>query len=948
MYVPLKVVTDYSILKSLIKIKDLITFLNDKKINACGICDENLYGVLEFYNACLSNNIKPIVGLNIKIDNLDIYLYAMNYKGYQNLLKIHTIKETRELNISDLEEYQESILVIIPYSSITLYKSLSFYEHLYLGYSNTFEHNNALILSNNVVYVRDLRVLNKEDTKYLKYLDMLRKDDISINENCYYEPVSDIGCLDEIVGLINLEIPKNNRYIPKYLDEYSDAFLEKLAIVGLNKRLNGKVSDVYKNRLKYEISVIKNMGFVDYFLIVYDYVLYAKKNNIMVGPGRGSAAGSLVSFAIGITDIDPIKYNLLFERFLNPSRVTMPDIDIDFDATKRDLVIDYVRSKYGEKRVALGLTFNTLKSKLVIREVGKLLKIDSDLVDKFAKVINASMNLNANLNNELVKKYLHNYPELRNVYNISLKLEGLKKNTSTHAAGVIISNVDIDEVIPIHMSNNTMLTGVTMEYLENIGLLKMDFLGLKNLTTIASIIKLIGKNVLKDIDLEKSEVYKMLSSGKTDGIFQLETPAMHDLALKLKPNSFKDLVALIALGRPGPKDQANSYIKRKEGIESVTYLHPDLEPILKETYGIIIYQEQIIAILTKFAGYTLADADIVRRAISKKKEDVLKDEREKFISSSIKRGYKSEVAEEIYNLIVKFASYGFNKSHSVAYARVAYELAYLKCFYPMYFIVEELNNSVDATKNTYYFTYLKSGGVKLYKPSINNIYDNYYIDESMLIMPLWVIKNINKDIAKKIIENRGNGYSDVFDFAIKNKEFLTSALMEILIRAGALDEFNVTHQTLINALDNIFNYMSLASDDYTPEKPILTEYPEYSKDILMTDEENSYGFYITNHPASKYVGSKYMKMASINKYLFKNVTCVVLVDKIRKIKTKNNEDMAFFVGSDETGFNDFTVFPNVYPEFKEIKEKDLILISGKVTKRFDKCQIIVNNIKRSR
>ena len=236
---------------------------------------------------------------------------------------------------------------------------------------------------------------------------------------------------------LNLEIPKNNRYIPKYLDEYSDAFLEKLARVGLNKRLNGKVSDVYKNRLKYELSVIKNMGFVDYFLIVYDYVLYAKKNNIMVGPGRGSAAGSLVSFAIGITDIDPIKYNLLFERFLNPSRVTMPDIDIDFDATKRDLVIDYVRSKYGEKRVALGLTFNTLKSKLVIREVGKLLKIDSDLVDKFAKVINASMNLNANLNNELVKKYLHNYPELKNVYNISLKLEGLKKNTSTHAAGVI-------------------------------------------------------------------------------------------------------------------------------------------------------------------------------------------------------------------------------------------------------------------------------------------------------------------------------------------------------------------------------------------------------------------------------------------------------------------------------------------------------------------------------
>lgn len=948
MYVPLKITTDYSILKSLIKIKDLITFLNAKNIKACGICDENLYGVLEFYNSCINNNIKPIIGLNIKINNLDIYLYAINYKGYQNLLKIHTIKETRNIEIHDLEEYQEDILVIIPYNSISLYKDLSFYKYLYLGYSNLYEKNNAIILSNKVVYIKDIRVFNKDDIKYLKYLDMLRKDDELLNENCYFEDISDFGSLDEIVNLIDVKIPKNKKYIPKFLSKDSFEFLNMLAKVGINKRLNGKVNDIYKNRLEYELSIIKKMGFVDYFLIVYDYVLYAKKNNILVGPGRGSAAGSLVSFAIGITDIDPIKYNLLFERFLNPERITMPDIDIDFDATKREEVIDYVRSKYGEKRVALGLTFNTLKSKLVIREVGKLLKIDSSLVDRFAKVIVANIDLTANLNNELVKKYLHNYPELREIYSISKKLEGLKKNTSTHAAGVIISSEDIDSIIPVHISNNTLLTGVTMEYLEDIGLLKMDFLGLKNLTTIANILNLIGKNVLKDIDLDKKEVYKMLASGKTDGIFQLETPAMHDLVVKLKPNSFNDLVALIALGRPGPKDQANSYIKRKDGEELITYLHPDLEPILKETYGIIIYQEQIIAILTKFAGYSLADADIVRRAISKKKEDVLKSEKEKFITSSVKCGYKKEIAEEIYNLIVKFASYGFNKSHSVAYATVAYDLAYLKCFYPIYFIVEELNNSVDVTKNTYYFTYLKSGGINLYKPSINNINNNYYIENNKLIMPLWIIKNINNDISKKIINNRGNGYSDIFDFAIKNKDFITRGLMEILIRAGAMDEFNINHQTLINSLDNVFNYMDLASDEYTLEKPILIEYPEYDRSILMSDEVNSYGFFITNHPASVYQDAKIIKMANINKYLFKNVTCVVLVDKIRKIKTRNNEDMAFFDGSDETGFSSFTVFPKKYLEFSNISEKDLVLVLGKVTKRFDKCQIIVNNIKRSR
>ena len=947
MYAPLKVTTDYTLLKSLIKIPDLITFLVSNKISACAICDENLYGALDFYKSCKNNNIKPIIGLSVLLNDLDIYLYAINYDGYKNLLKIHTIIETRSLGIVDLEELKDNILCIIPYKSTELWKNLSFFKYLYIGFSNLFEKNNALILTSNIVYVNDLRALKLEDVKYLNFLDDLRKETRLDYSNNYYQikDFIDSEKIEKIVNLIDLEIPHDKRYIPEYKPNIdAAAFLKNLSLKGLNKRLNGNIPASYLERLNYELSVIDKMGFVNYFLIVYDYVLYAKKHDILVGPGRGSAAGSLVSFSIGITDIDPIKYNLLFERFLNPSRVTMPDIDIDFDATKRGMVIDYVKEKYGEKKVALGLTFNTLKSKLVIREVGKLLHVDNTLIDRFAKVIDAHLSLKDNLKNEYVKKYLNTYKELKPVYEVSIKLEGIKKNISTHAAGVVISSIDLDEVIPVHISNGELITGSTMEFLEDIGLLKMDFLGLKNLTMIASITKMIGQDVLKDIDLNDKKVYELFINAKTDGIFQFETPAMKSLLVKLKPTCFNDLIVAVALGRPGPKEQAPSFIKRRNKEESITYIHPDLENILHETYGILIYQEQIIAILVKIAGYNLAEADLIRRAVSKKKESVLLSEKEKFVKRAISKGYTKDVAVDIYNLIVKFASYGFNKSHSVAYALIAYQMAYLKTYYPAHFFTQLLNDG-NNTKNTYYFAYLKSKGIKFFKPNINNTNLDYYINDNKLFMPLWIIKNINLDLTKKIISSRGNGYTDIFDFAYKTKDFMTKGIMENLIRAGAMDNFSLNHQTLINNIDAALNYGWLADPDGLIPKPLIVEYNEYNSDILRSDELNSYGFYITNHPASIYLSKEYMKISMMKNYAYKKIKTVVIVEKISKIKTKKNEDMAFFTGSDETGIADFTVFPKVYDLFKSVKNNDLVMVLGEVQQRFDKYQIVVNNIK---
>lgn len=943
MYIPLKVTTDYTLLKSLIKVPNLISFLSEKNIDTCGICDENLYGVLEFYYACKKNNIKPIVGLDVKIDDLNVYLYAMNFDGYKNLLKIHTLKEKNELILDDLSVYKDSILCIVPFKSKELFDKLKFFNNLYISYNNSIERLNALTITSNVLYINDLKALKKDDVLFFAYLDKLRKEEVGMYEqNYYFVPEIDLGKIDEVVSLLNLELKFNKKYIPKYKDDIdSSEFLHNLCFKGLTKRLNGKVPDIYLKRLNYELKIINEMGFVDYFLIVYDYVLYAKRHDILVGPGRGSAAGSLVSYSIGITEIDPLKYDLLFERFLNPERVTMPDIDVDFDALKREEIIEYVRNRYGDKNVALGLTFTTLKSKLVLREIGKLLKINDTLLDNFIKCINGNICLKDNLTNENIKKYLNNYNELKKLYNISMHLEGLKKNTSTHAAGVVISSTNLDEIIPIHYENNTLITGVTMDYLESIGLLKMDFLALKNLTTIKNILDEVGKDALKNIDLNDKAVLNLFCTGKTEGIFQFETSLMRNLIRKLKPSSFNDLVASLALGRPGALEEADEYIARKNGKKEITYIHKDLEPILKDTYGIILYQEQIIAILGKIGGYSLAEADIIRRAISKKKESVINAEKEKFINGAIGKGYDRSVATLIYDLIVKFASYGFNKAHSVAYARISYDMAYLKVKYPEYFIIEMINNK-DNEKFAKLVLFLKNKGIKLEKPDVNLSHNKFYISGKELIMPLWQIKGIPENLSEKIIENRKDGYTDFFDFVCKNKKILNENILNTLINAEALRSFNLNERTLVENIAVALNFAEI--DDELIKRPVIIELDDYSDEVKRNNELESFGYFITNHPASKY--QNVMKLEMLEKYLFKNIKCVVLVNRISNIKTKKNENMAFISASDETGTCDFTIFPKNMNLINDLKIGDLVEINGNVSKRFDKVSIIVNNIKK--
>ena len=935
--IPLKITTEYSLLKSLIKLPDLISFLLENNIKECAICDENLNGFMDFYLKCKENNIKPIIGLDTVYESMHIYVYAKNYLGYQELLKIDYLKDN--MNLSYLEN--SNLLVIIPFKSIDIYEKLKYKDNIYIGFCNDIEKNNALLISDKIVYVDNVRCLFKKDISYLKYLKMLN-DNFVYNDNAYYKTSSfeDIQTTYEFSKQINLEIPFDKKYIPKYNNSDNNyEYLKKLCILGLNKRFNGKVSNKYKERILYELDVINKMGFVDYFLIVYDYVLYAKKNDIFVGPGRGSAAGSLVSYSLGITNIDPIKYDLLFERFLNINRKKMPDIDIDFESDKRINMIEYVKNKYGFDKVAVGLTFNNYKAKLILRDLAKILKVDSNVFDKFIKNINSSLSLKENYQNEKVKKYIEMYSELKNLYDISYHLEGLKKNTSTHAAGVIISSEKLGKIIPISNEDGTLKTGIEMPYLEKMGLLKMDFLALEKLNIISKVSKKIKNFNINNIPLDDKKTLKIFYDADTDDIFQFESSYAKSVLDKLKITSFNELTVSLALVRPGANKQIDEYLKnKKEGIN----LTGDLADILGSTYGTIIYQEQVMKIFEKVGGYSLFEADDIRVAISKKKEDIINAQHDKFVSGGIKNGYSKEFVEKLFNKIKEFGGYGFNKSHSVAYALVSYQMAYLKANYPKEFMFYLLENNKDISKCEKILSSLKNSGYKLLKPNINYSIDKYAEKNGYILLPLNIIRGLNDDIISKIIRVRENGFNDIFDFFVKTNSFLNKETYLILIKSGALDIFKINKQTMIKNIDVILNYASIYSDGLG--KPILIKYPEYDDTTLREFEILSYGMYITNHPCSKY--KDVIKVENIKNYLFKNINMVLLIKSIRTIKDKKGGEMAFLECEDETGKVNLTMFSSLYAKNNDLKVNELIIVNVKVSKRFDKLNVLVNNIKR--
>ena len=699
------------------------------------------------------------------------------------------------------------------------------------------------------------------------------------------------------------------------------------------------------------------MGFCDYFLIVSDYVKYAKEHDIIVGTGRGSAVGSLVAYCLMIIDVDPIKYDLLFERFLNPERISMPDIDIDFEHDKREEVINYCINKYGKKRVVPIITFGTLGAKQAIRDVAKAMDIKLEIVDLLCKLIDSKKDLKSNYNDNLkIRDLLNRKEELKKCYGIAMKFEGLKRHTSIHAAGVVMSNVDLDEVIPLDKSHDFYVSGYDMTYLEELGLLKMDFLAIKYLTTIHNIIDSINKdyniNIKFDsIPLNDSKAIEIFNRVETLGIFQFESDGMMNFLRKLQVTSLDDLFAAIALFRPGPMQNIPTYINRKNGKEKVDYIHEDLTSILKPTYGIMIYQEQIMQIARTMADYSLGEADILRKAMSKKKKDILLKEKEKFTSRAVNKGYDIELVNRVYELMLKFAEYGFNKSHSIGYSIVAYKMAYLKAHYPKNFITYLLSMEInDENKTKQYIYEAKKYNISILKPDINLSEKKYKIENSGIRYPLSNIKNVGISSVELIISERENGkYLDIYDFIRRcYGKSVTSKTLESLIYAGAFDSFGYNKKTLITNLDLIINYGELIKDldrSYALE-PEIKAIDEYTIKELMEQELSMFGFYLTNNPVTEFKRKipNTVDLKDIKNYFDKIVSVVVYVDKIKEINTANGDKMSFMSASDELDTIDIVLFPKIYVRYQNIVKGDIINVIGRVEKRFDKYQIVVNSL----
>ena len=798
----------------------------------------------------------------------------------------------------------------------------------------------------------------------------------------------------KIADRCNVEIEFGVTKLPKY--EVPDGmtsweYLNKLCFEGLERRY-GNPGEELKERLTYELDTIHNMGYVDYFLIVWDFINYAKTHGIAVGPGRGSAAGSIVSYCLEITDIDPIRYQLLFERFLNPERVTMPDIDVDFCYERRQEVIDYVVRKYGKDRVVQIVTFGTLAARGVIRDVGRVMDLPYAFVDSIAKMIPQELNITIDkalkMNPELRKSY-ESDEQVKYLIDMSRRLEGLPRHSSMHAAGVVISQKSVDEYVPLsRASDGSITTQFTMTTLEELGLLKMDFLGLRTLTVIQNAVKMAKKRT-PDLDIDKidyndQDVLDYIGTGKTDGIFQIESAGMKSFMKELKPHSLEDIIAGISLYRPGPMDFIPQYIKGKNDANSITYDCPQLEPILAPTYGCIVYQEQVMQIVRDLAGYTLGRSDLLRRAMSKKKADVMQKERQIFVYGDeengvpgcIKNGIDEKTANKIYDEMIDFAKYAFNKSHAAAYAVVAYQTAFLKYYYPVEFMAALMTSVIENPPKVAEYIYAcRQMDIKILPPDINCGVADFSVDEGCIRYGLMAIKGVGRPVIDVIVKDREEfgPFKNLEDFItrISMKDTMNKRVIENFIKAGALDCLGGTRKQFMSIYIRIVEHVSqekkyamtgqmtlfdLVEDDQKSDFEIkLPDVGEYAKETSLAFEKEVLGIYISGHPLEAYEETWKRNISATTADFqpdeetgrakvrdgAKEIVGGMITEKTVKA-TKTNQMMAFLTVEDLLGTVEIVVFPRDYEKNREYLEVDQkVFVKGRVSEEEEKASKLI-------
>ena len=1018
----LQVTSGYSLLRSTIDLYKYVMTAKKLGYQKLALTDEGvLHGAIEFYNLCRSQNIEPIIGCVFQYKqwrNAEAFssmiVYAKDEIGYQSLIELSTQYQKSKLVSKDMEriikEDSEHLQIVFPqenseWSLECSNGEVAFQRWLFEAEERYFPNIHLGIESNQILPIRleeleawgqefSMKLLPFVKTFYLKAEDdfsyrvlkaigdgeTLSTTQAEVSGQYYlqdektltqqWSTILDgklVRQLQTFVDSIKWELPKNELLLPKFQTpegKSSQEYLQEICQQSLkDKEL---VKDEYQSRLNYELSIIHQMGFDDYFLIVWDIMKYAHEAGIQTGPGRGSAAGSLVSYLLNITKVDPIEYQLLFERFLNPERYTMPDIDLDFPDNRREDILDYVRRKYGENHVAQIATFGTFGSKQALRDVCRVLGLTTVQAGEWSKAIPNQLGINLKTAYEQSKNLqtlVSRSPKNQLIFETACRIEGLPRHLSTHAAGVVLYDKPLTDVIPLIYKDQQMpITQYTMKYVEQIGLLKMDFLGLTNLSILHDSIELTKsiyqhEIILNEIPLDDEKTLELFQMADTNGIFQFESDGIRRVLKKLRPTNLEDIAAVNALYRPGPMEQIDTFIKRKHGQEVVKYPHPILESILQSTYGVMVYQEQVMQVTSQMAGFTLGQADILRRAIGKKDAKVIETEKAHFIEGAIGKGIDVESATEVYQYIERFANYGFNRSHAFAYSLLAYQLAYFKAHYPRAFYTAILRFVGDRSpKLQTYFIEAKQRGISIKNPSINTSVGDYTATIDGIFIGLNAIKGLRRDFIQEIlIQRKQNGpFIDFMDFAFRiGKRFCKKEALEALIDAGAFDELGKNRATLRATIDAVIESVKFHGSNLSLE---LNEemYPKYFEEedsniIEKIEREIAVlGFPVSAFPTEPYeILYKEQKAEKIsNIYESKPVSVLGLLKNIRKTRTKKGEPMAFGTIQDETGEMEFVVFSEVYPiVFSMLEENQLVLLKGKTRKNLQsKWQVQVQQV----
>ena len=952
-----------------------------------GLCDNGvLFGVPSFVKASEEIKRPYIIGLEVHVDEDIVCLYAINEDGYHHLIEISTAIQKEEFTLELLKQKTSGLVAIIEtyggkfrqlfennddsFAKYLFEYSKLFKDGFYLGlevkdkegvsYANKIrnfanEHTYDCIAFPKLLYEK------KDDAIVLKIVEAIAKEEkleekklegqqyfMSIDAYKKIYRASEIENTKKILELSSFNFHQKRGELLHYPVDDSAATLRASCFDRLNK-LGLEHYDEYVKRLEYELETIISLGYADYFLIVQDYVSYAKNNGILVGPGRGSAAGSLVSYLLDITQIDPIKHDLQFERFLNPYRKSMPDIDVDFMDIRRDDVVQYMREKYGNERVANIVTFQTIQAKQSLRDIGRVYGYANNHIDLLSKRITKDK-----LTLRQAYKTLEEFKQLVDsdayfleIVSLASKIEGLIRQSGLHAAGIILNNSPLENALPILTDfSDHYISQYEMGCLEEQGFLKMDFLGLRNLTTIAKCVDLINEHYT-DVHLDKQhlpyddeKVYETISSLQVMGIFQIETMAMKKAIQVLKPNCFDDVVALLALNRPGPMQFIPTYAGRKEGKEKVEYDDPSLEPILKSTYGILTYQEQVNQIATTFANYSMSEADMFRRAISKKNKEEMAKNKEIFIKRAVEKGHDIKVATKVFSLIERFADYGFNKSHSVAYAIIACQMAYLKTYYPLefYAAILETSSSANDTKFNEYVSEMKKRNISIISPNINLSAKEFTVYKDGLLFPLNAIHGVNELLANAIIEERNKGeFKDFFDFIARMyRKKITENQIMALIDAGCFDSFNPSRASFRASIKSALQYAELSSKD---DGQLDIGFSDFIKPYLVEDHDDpienldreyeTLGIMLSNNPLhykADILRSKNIVSISDAKES-KNAKIAGLIRNVKTISTKKGSTMAFIKLADEADEIELTVFSDLFVQTIALLEKNKLIIA---------------------